>query len=329
MSERAREFGLLLHTARMTGDGVERPSLDDLWEQTVMVEELGYDSAWVGDSSRVETAWPRADCISVMTAMAMKTSTLRIGCVPLSVPLRNPVLLSHALATVDVISNGRVVIGVSIGKAGPLGNQEFVACGVPAKEMGARLTESLDLMRQLWTNEFVSFHGRFYELDGETGIRPRPIQQPIPTYIAAGANESALRRAGRFGDGWFTTVMDPETFAIHRHKVDAYAREAGRESQVTPSALYATFHLDGDGDKAREDAERYLSEYFGSHRRTGATAGFFGSPEEVAAELQALVDRGLTMVVARIVSPDVVGQSKMLLEEVQQLLSARPVGVRS
>jgi alkanesulfonate monooxygenase SsuD/methylene tetrahydromethanopterin reductase-like flavin-dependent oxidoreductase (luciferase family) len=328
MPENALQFGLLLHTAHMTGDGVERPSLDDLWEQTVMVEDLGYDSAWVGDSSRVETAWPRADCISIMAAMAMKTTTLRIGCVPLSVPLRNPILLGHALATVDVISNGRLIIGVSIGKAGPLGTQEFAACGVPANEKGARLTESLDLMRRLWTSEFVSFHGRFYELDGETGIRPRPIQQPIPTYVAAGASEAALKRAGRFGDGWFTTVMDPETFAVHRHKVDAYARDAGRESQVAPSALYATFHVDRDGEKAREDAKHHLTEYFGSHHRSGAAAGFFGSPDEVAANLQALVDRGLTMVVARIVSPDVVGQSKMLLEEVQARLTARPLGIR-
>ena len=92
----ALEIGVLLHTAGMTGDSVSVPDLSPLWEQTMLVEDLGYASAWVGDSSRTETAWPRADCVSLMTAMAMKTSTLKLGTVPLSVPLRNPVLLAHS-----------------------------------------------------------------------------------------------------------------------------------------------------------------------------------------------------------------------------------------
>ena len=322
------EIGVLLHTAGLTGDSVSKPDLGPLWEQTMLAEEVGYASAWVGDSSRTETAWPRADCISIMTAMAMKTSTLKIGTVPLSVPLRNPVLLAHALATVDVISNGRLAIGVAIGKSGEAGAQEFVACGVPQSERGSRLTEALHLMRRLWTEDRVEFSGKFYNLLGETGIRPTPLQRPIPTYVCANGAEAGFKRAGRYGDGWFTTAKDPGVFAEYRRKVDGYAREAGREGAVDKTALFATFHLDLDGDKALEDAERHLSAYFGNHHQSGASAGFFGSPLEIAARLQTMVDGGLTSVVARIISNDLAGQAKLLLGEVLPRLTPRPLGSR-
>ena len=324
---RALEFGVLLHTADLTGDHVAHPDLAPLWEQTTLVEELGYDHVWVGDSSRIEIAWPRADCLTIMTAMAMKTTRLRIGTVPLSVPLRNPVLLAHALATADVISNGRLIIGAAIGKGGDEGLREFQASGVPNNERGARLTESLDLMRRLWTEESVNFEGKYYSIPPDMGIRPRPIQRPIPTFVAAGV-EPALARAGRFGDGWFTMARDPQQFSDLRRKVDAYAREAGREGQADRSAIYATFHLDKDGERARRNADGHLDAYFGAHHRSGAAAGYFGSPEEVAERLQEMVDRGLTTVVARVIGSDFEQQSKLLLDDMLPRLTARPLGTR-
>jgi alkanesulfonate monooxygenase SsuD/methylene tetrahydromethanopterin reductase-like flavin-dependent oxidoreductase (luciferase family) len=324
----ALEIGVLLHTAGMTGDSVSVPDLSPLWEQTMLVEDLGYASAWVGDSSRTETAWPRADCVSLMTAMAMKTSKLKLGTVPLSVPLRNPVLLAHSLATVDVISNGRLAIGASIGKSGPMGAQEYVACGVPQSERGARLSEALQLMRGLWTEEAMEFNGKFYSLLGETGIRPMPLQKPIPLYVCANGAEAGFKRVARYGDGWFTTSRDPTVFADHRRKIDEYAREVGREGATDKTALFATFHLDSDGDKAREDAGRHLTAYFGGHHQSGASAGFFGSPLEVAARLQTMVDGGLTSVVARIVCSDLEGQAKLLLGEMLPMIAPRPLGSR-
>ena len=326
--DQALEIGVLLHTAGLTGDGVAKPDLAPLWEQTMLVEDCGYASAWVGDSSRTETAWPRADCISIMTAMAMKTSTLKIGTVPLSVPLRNPVLLAHALATVDVIANGRLEIGASIGKSGAMGEQEYVACGVPQSERGPRLTEALQLIRRLLSEEAVEFSGKFYSLLGETGIRPMPIQRPLPLYVCANGAEAGFKRAGRYGDGWFTTAKDPAVFAAYRSKVDDYAREAGREGAVDRTSLFAAFHLDPDSNKAREDADRHLTAYFGGHHQTGASAGFFGSPSEIAGRLQTMVDGGLTSVVARIISNDLEGQAKLLLGEVLPRLTPRPLGAR-
>ena len=327
-SDRALEFGVLLHTADLTGDHVEHPDLTPLWEKAALVEELGYDHVWVGDSSRIETAWPRADCISVMTAMAMKTSRLRIGTVPMSVPLRNPVLLAHALATVDVISNGRLIIGPAIGKGGAEGQREFQAAGVPMKERGARLTESLDVMRRLWTEDFIDFEGKYYTLPEGIGIRPRPIQRPIPMFIAANGAEVGFKRAGRFGDGWLTTTRNPLQFSEFRAKVDAYAREVGRVENAAPTALYATFHVDEDGEQARQDADRHLAAYFGAHHQSGAAAGYFGSPEEVAGMLQEMIDRGLTSVVARVIAPDFESQSRLLLDQVLPRLAARPLGTR-
>jgi alkanesulfonate monooxygenase SsuD/methylene tetrahydromethanopterin reductase-like flavin-dependent oxidoreductase (luciferase family) len=326
--QQALKIGVLLHTAGLTGDGVSKPDLAPLWEQTKLVEDCGYASAWVGDSSRTETAWPRADCISIMTAMAMKTSILKIGVVPLSVPLRNPVLLAHALATVDVISNGRLEIGASIGKSGAMGEQEYVACGVPQSERGPRLSEALDLMRRLWADETVEFSGKFYSLLGETGIRPMPLQRPLPLYVCANGAEAGFKRAGRYGDGWFTTAKDPAVFAAYRARVDHHASEAGREGAVDRTNIFAAFHIDPDGERAREEADRHLTAYFGGHHQTGANAGFFGSPAEIGDRLQTMVDGGLTSVVARIISGDLAGQAKLLLGEVLPRITPRPLGSR-
>lgn len=328
MSDKALEIGILLHTASLARDGVERPRLDPIWAEARLIESLGYDHIWVGDSSRTETAWPRADCISMMAGLAIATSKIRIGTVPLSVPLRNPVLLGHQLATVDVMSNGRLVIGVSIGKGGPLGDQEFAACGVPRRERGARLSESLELMRRLWTEDLVTFEGKFYSLPGETGIRPMPIQRPIMTYVCANGAEAGLRRAGTYGDGWFCGTKDPERFARMRAVVDEAAREAGREGAADRSALFTAIHLDRDGHKARMDATAHLDAYFGGHKAGNAANGYFGSPEEIAEHLQPLIDRGLTTICARIVSNDYEGQAELIQKDLLPKLHARPLGAR-
>jgi alkanesulfonate monooxygenase len=311
---------LLLHSGHHVRDDAVRSDLTPVLNAAQQAEALGFAHVWVGDSSRMERGWPRADWVSLLTAIAMKTERLQIGVIPLSAPLRNPVLLAHELATIDVLSGGRLLVSPSIGKGGPEGQREFANCNVPYNERGPRLTEMLQIMKRLWTEPSVTFAGRFYQLDDAT-IFPKPVNRPIPLHVATGRAEAALRRAGRYGDGWFTALCEPEEFAEDRQKVSAYAREAGRDPcELAFTGLYATFHLERDGDQARAEAPAHMLAYFGSHSNT--TSDFFGSPKEIAERLQPFVDAGLTTVVVRFVEQDLPKQTALMREMVALLRPA-------
>ncbi len=306
----ALELGLLLHSAHYIRDDDVRSDLTPLLDTAQEAERLGYDSVWIGDSSRMERGWPRADWAGLAGALAVKTSRAGIGIIPLSGPLRHPVLLAHQLATLDVLAGGRLLVSIGIGKGGVEGQREFANVNVPFNERGARLTEMLQIMRRLWTEPSVTYAGRFYQLEDAT-VYPKPIQRPIPQLVATGRAEAALRRAGRYGEGWFTTVCEPEPFLEDRQKVAKAMRDAGRApDDLACIGLYATFHLDPDGDRARADAPKHMQAYFGTHR--GTTSDFFGSPEEIAARLQLFVDAGLTTIVARVVEQDLPKQTALM-----------------
>ncbi len=323
MDSPALELGLLLHSAHQIRDDEAQADLTPVLDAAQQAEALGFAHVWIGDSSRMERGWPRADCISLLAAIAMKTERAKVGIIPLSGPLRNPVLLAHELATIDVLSRGRLLVSIGIGKGGPEGQREFANCNVPFNERGPRLTEMLQIMRRLWTEPSVTFEGRFYQLDDAT-IFPKPVNRPIPQYVATGRADAALRRAGRYGDGWFTTVCEPEEFAEDRQRVAAYARAAGRDPrEVACIGLYATFHLEHDGDRARAEAPEHMRAYFGSHRNT--TSDFFGSPKEIAQRLQPFIDAGLTTVVARIVEQNLPKQTELMQEMVALLHPAATV----
>ncbi len=320
MASPVLELGLLLHSAHYIRNDEVRSDLAPLLDAAQQGEALGFDHVWIGDSSRMERGWPRADCISLLAALAMKTERIKIGVIPLSGPLRNPVLLAHELATIDVLSGGRLLVSIGIGKGGVEGQREFANCNVPFTERGPRLSEMLQIMKRLWTEPSVTFEGRFYQLDDAT-VFPKPVNRPIPQYVATGRAEAALRRVGRYGDGWFTTVCEPEEFVEDRQKVDAYLRAAGRDpSELACIGLYATFHLERDGDKARADAPGHMRAYFGSHRNT--TTDFFGSPKEIAQRLQPFVDAGLTTLVVRFVEQDLPKQTELMREMVTLLSPA-------
>jgi len=318
------EFGLLLHTRHLVRGDHGVAALDEFWETAQDAEAAGFDHLWVGDSPRISLLdRAHADCLTVMAALAAKTSKIRIGTVPLIAALRNPVLLAHSLATLDVISSGRVLFGVSVAPQYKHAEFEFDACGVPFRQRAGRLEESIQVMRRLWTEESFSFSGKYYRFP-EIGIQPKPVQRPIPIFIAAGDNENALKRVARLGDGWFTVAQTLEKYAARRKKIAEFAREAGREVKDIPSALFATFHLQPDAEKADKEGWTLAESYYRQPRSAlYHLSPFFDTPESCARKLQSYVDAGLTSIVARFVSPDVAGQTRLLLNEVRPRLKIR------
>jgi alkanesulfonate monooxygenase SsuD/methylene tetrahydromethanopterin reductase-like flavin-dependent oxidoreductase (luciferase family) len=321
MGARGVEFGLLLHTRHLIRGDHGPQGVEEFFEGGRQAEAAGFDHLWVGDGPRISLLdRAHADCLTIMAALAAKTSKIRIGVVPLIAALRNPVLLAHSLATLDVISSSRILFGVSVAPQYKHAEIEFEGCGVPFKERAGRLDECIQLMRRLWSEDSFAFEGKYYRFDGG-GIQPKPLRKTIPIWVAAGDNERALRRVARLGDGWFTVAHSLDEFVGRRRKIEQFDQEFGRGGRELPSTLFATFHLEPDARNAEEEgwslAERYFHQPRAALRHLNP---FFGTPEECAAKLQGYVDAGLTAVVARLISPDVAGQMRLLLDEVKPRL---------
>ena len=318
----AVEFGLLLHTRHWIRAERAPDDLEKFWRAAEDAEAAGFNHLWVGDSPRIARMdRAHADCLTVMAALAAKTKKIKIGAVPLIAGLRNPVLLAHSLATLDVISSGRIIIGVSAAPQYKFAEQEFEACGVPFSQRAGRLDEAIRIMRRLWTEDSVSFDGKYQRFE-DIGIQPRPLGKSIPIWCAAGDNENALRRVARLGDGWFTVALTVDLFAARRAKIDRFARELGRDIKNLPSTLFATFHLHSMPGKAEEEGWSLAESYYRQPRaQLKHLSPFFGTPEECAEKLQQYIAAGLTGVVARFVAPDIEVQTRLLLNEVKPRLN--------
>src|SRR5919106_3248756 len=157
------ELGLLLHTRHLIRDGESLSQVGELWQMAAFAEETGFDHLWVGDSPRLSMQdRAHADCITIMAGLAARTRKIRIGMVPLILALRNPVLTAHSLATLDVISDGRTIVGVSSGHQYQFAQREFEACGVPYHQRAGRLNESIRLLRRFLDRSPLFFLGKEY-----------------------------------------------------------------------------------------------------------------------------------------------------------------------
>jgi len=170
-------------------------SAKDYWRWVDLCEEGGVDSLWQTD--RLVSRTPILECMSVMAALAGRTRRLRFGMNVVSLALRDPVLLAKQCATIDVLSEGRLLPAFGIGS--PLG-PEWQALDIDTKTRGRRTDESLEIIARLWREDCVDFAGRHYHLKGAS-IAPKPVQLDLPMWIG-GSSEAAVRRTARYGTGW-------------------------------------------------------------------------------------------------------------------------------
>jgi len=196
------------------------------------IEALGYDSVWTGE--HIFFYGPTFDALTVLAACAARTSRIQLGTAVLLLPLRPPAVAAKEVASLDLISGGRVILGVGVGGEYP---KEFEACGVPVNERGRRTDEAIRVLRLLWTESNVSFEGPFSRLDGVT-LMPKPAQKGGPPIWVAGRSEAAVRRAGRLGDGYLPYLFSPERYRDSLARVRQQAEAAGRDPDGITPALY-------------------------------------------------------------------------------------------
>lgn len=314
------EIGLLLHTRQLIRSEDAAKSFDQLWSDASQAEELGFDHIWLGDSVTVLDK-ARGDCLTALAALAARTEKIRLGAVPMLAALRNPVLLAHALATIDVISKGRVVIGVSVGPVRDYIRRQFAACGVPPEEKAGRLSECVEIMRRLWSEKTIKYKGQYYKLN-DVGILPHPAQPAgIPIWIVADRSENGFKRVARLGDGWVTLAPTLERFTTARHRIDHYAADYGRADRCRTSALYVAFNLQPNGERARAEGWCWMERFFGqSKEKLAHFFTIFGTPAECVRTLNGYAEAGLTTIIARIASDDLREQSHILLNEIKPQL---------
>jgi probable F420-dependent oxidoreductase len=189
------------------------------WQTVELLEELGYDSLWLSDTAAQGGAAP----LPLLAAAAARTERLKLGTSVLVVPARNPLLLAKELATVDVISRGRLFPAFGIGQALPA---ELAALGVPREERGARLEECVRIVRGLWPGRPVTYRGRFCTLDNVT-LTPRPTRSRLEIWLG-GSTPAAVRRVARLADGWLASSISPARFGELVYLIRAEAAAAGR-----------------------------------------------------------------------------------------------------
>lgn len=278
------------------------PEPDRAW--LAAVEELRIASVWHGGH-----VLPRTGTGEVVTRLSLLTAwteRVRVGSAVVVLPLYHPVLLAKQLADLDSHSGGRLTVGVGVGGEFPI---EFEAMGVPVNERGARMNEAMGLLRELWSGEEVNHHGRFHDVEGvtlvpvdvENGSRRQPGGPPL---IVSGRKKPAMVRAARLGDGWMPYLLSPDAYARSVETVTAEAADAGRSLDGFDWALFLYCSVRADGDRARDDVSTFLGQaYGGKPREMLDRIAPSGTPDEVAASIQAYVDAGARNIVISPATP--------------------------
>jgi probable F420-dependent oxidoreductase len=283
---------------------------DQVLKIAVTAETLRYASVFVTDHivlpvSMAKSVYPYSptgqlpggarqdylEPLAMLAYLARATSRIRIGTSVLVIPYRHPLVTAKMLATIDVLSRGRVLLGAGVGWL----REEFEAVGAPAfEERGSVTDESLRLMRAAWTSDPVSFEGRHYAVHDVHAL-PKPVQRGgIPIWIG-GHTDAAVRRAGALGDGWHPIALRPpamllpDEYAAKVRRLHAAAREAGRDPRSITLSLRVPMAVRSPRIKAP----------------AGDRPLFQGTPTEVAGDVRAYAAIGVSHFVFDPTVPDI------------------------
>jgi len=235
-----------------------RPQTAPLLALAEKAEALGYASVWVGDTLM---ALPRHEPITLLAAVAARTSRVSLGTAVLLPGWRNPVVLAQQVATLDQISEGRVILGVGIASDVATIRADFQAAGVPFEKRVGRLLEGLRLCRKLWTGKPVTWDGR-WTVDNRT-LGPEPYQPGGPPIWIGGSVPATVERVGRHLDGWFPNEPMPDEYREIWTEMKSVARDAGRDPDKLTGAQYLTVAIDDNAARADRRIDEFMETYYG------------------------------------------------------------------
>jgi alkanesulfonate monooxygenase len=270
----------------------ETPDVGAILAYAERAEALGFESLWAWDHVLlgVEPSFPILDAVGILTAIAARTSRIALGTGVLVLPLRNPTVAAKALGTLDIISNGRLILGVAAGWYA----REFDAVGVPFERRGRLFERNLDVLTRLLTEDRVTL--RIDELNLRDAVmRPHPVQRPRPPILIGGYVDAVLRRVAEKGDGWLTYFYTPESYRRAWEKIVAFARAAGRD----PRRLTGTNQLAIYVGRSRAETEAAMRRWLETEWDVAAWSestiehAVHGTPDECVAQLAAHAATGV------------------------------------
>ncbi|GAB3416914.1 LLM class flavin-dependent oxidoreductase [Flindersiella endophytica] len=288
------DFGVLLPAREAALGGGWRTR--DLIDVARLAERLGFASVWSGDS----IARSRVAPLPLLGAVAAVTERVRLGTAALVPAYHHPVPMAQALSSLDLLSDGRLVVGVGAGFPGR-SEREFDLVGVPFARRNARLDDIVALWRQLWTDpDATTFHGKVLHYEDLLGVTPPAQPQGPPIWLAADTPR-ARERAGRLYDGWLPYPPDPADYATGLADV----RQAASERSVTPG-LYLTALLTPSVEEGRAALSTYCQAYYGAPLEYVETvqALVAGPAEHIAAQVTRYATAGARHVILRVGSLD-------------------------
>lgn len=279
------------------------------WRWVDLCEDGGVDSFWQTD--RVVSREPILECMTAIAAVAGRTKRLKFGMNVISLALRDPILVAKQCATIDVLSEGRLLPAFGVGSpAAP----EWKALGLDTKSRGSRTDEGLEIIKRLWTEDSVDFAGRHYTLKSAS-ISPRPVQPDLPIWIG-GNSEAAIERTARVGTGW---QAGPETPVEAGRVVTAIKAAAARHGRSIDDDHYGAgfpFYFGREGDPVLDKARAAYE------KRTGRDpAGYYavGDAEDIVRRIGEYVENGVQKFVVRPVGRGdaaIMAQTQRLVTEV-------------
>ena len=284
------KFGLSLSN----NQGIE--DVQDIVQLAVRAEGLGFDSVWASDhvfnvSYVLERLGnrPYYDPLTVLTYVAAKTHRIALGTSVLVLPYHQPMRLAKAAATLDVMSGGRLLLGVGVGVI----EQELNAMGSPYAERGAITDETIAILKLLWTEDAPCHQGTYYQFSGMK-FSPKPLQKPHIPLLIGGSSRAAIRRAARVGNGWHPIAMLPEAFSIAMRYLAEEAQAAGRSASDIPVSMSIPLQSGRAGRFALGTEAAEMVEKLQTFKRLGVTTAVIapstGDVQEMMHSLETLAD---------------------------------------
>ncbi len=272
-------------------------------------ESLGFHSAWTQEM--VLGSAPALAPLELMSFTVACTERLRLGCAVFVSPLHNPVHLAKSISTLDQLSRGRIEVGVGTGGRGRM----FSAFEVDPALLVARFTEGLRLMKACWIERRITFSGRFWQLDGASQ-EPKPFQKPYPPLWIGGNHPAAVRRALRYGTGFFGAGSSTTAqFAQQVHVLRAALAESKQDPSTFQIAKRVYIAIDDNVTRAHERVDVALRQIYGS---SGLTAvAVYGPPSACITGLREVADAGAELI-----------QLSLLFDDTEQMerLAAEVIG---
>ena len=294
------------------GIGIANYVFDDaagFWSWVELCDGGGVDSIWQSD--RLIGTDANLECMSVMAALAGATRRLKFGMNVASLGLRDPVITAKACATIDVLSEGRLLPAFGVGSA--LG-RDYAATGIPTRQRGKRTDEGLEIMSRLWSEESVDFEGDCYQLDGAS-IAPRPVQQPLPLWVG-GSADKAIERTARWGTGWQAGIETPDQVAPMIRAIKDKTVEFDRQIDEDHFGAGFGYRFGTEDDPISQRYKEALAKRLGK-----SPDGYLaiGGSEEIMTLLNAFRGAGVHKFVLRPIAfgtEDMLDQTRLMIEQI-------------